>query len=73
MTKLISEVKVGQVFRDRDPRMTRFIRVTALEEDGRALVKPCDESGAIHDRGRPRYTRIATRRLLSYAYELVQP
>ena len=70
------EVKVGQVWKDLDPRMTRHIKILALEIGvpygyDRAVVQACLPNGQLH--GTPK-SRIRLSRLLttgSRGYALV--
>jgi len=66
------EVKVGQVWRERDSRFTRYVRIDdrAFKDREPAMwVQPCSVSGALMRRGKT--TRIKTANLQK-RFELVK-
>ncbi len=38
-------VEVGQVYREKDKRFTRYVLVVQLRSDGRAKCGPCNKTG----------------------------
>lgn len=61
--KPLPRVVVGQVWRDRDPRMSRHIRIESVVGD-KAHVQRCAEDGIVRQSS-SKHAKIAVRRFVS--------